>query len=539
MALSALASLVTLPYLADLCGFGLAPAASVVGSGLVTTAVAIAFGRDARWTRLDLGLWTLIVTAIFVALLSLSWPSLLPLGGGPDLTHHLALVDYLEREGHLVEGPEAGGQLGEMADYTPGLHVMAVVVGRVIGRDGFHALYPVVALSVALKVGFVFLILMRLLRGVPQQAPLAVGGVLMIVATSAYSLTSFTHDSFLAQVVAEFFAVAAWWAIVWWDRQPTRGAMALFASATIGVFLTWPVWLGPLVLTLCALALIRRDISQRRQIEHLSIALAPVFMIALIHMAGRIGAMGIVGTSGAVLQPTPEVLGLAVPVLAVLGVLFAVSDWRYRSLAIFAAALALQAIALWVVATLRGAATPYMAIKMTYLAIYPGAVAAIVAIATAWEGIARVILRRDGDDVRRMQRLAWVATAVLTVVVVRDVIRTPQPPPIVSEDLWAAGRWLRATTAPECVDYLVDNGYTAYWLHIAVMGNARAAARSIDEETYRSQAAFGRWLVREGPPYAITNLDVLPAEILREVDIVRQFGRVAVIKRRSHQAGCG
>ena len=60
------------------------------------------------------------------------------------------------------------------------------------------------------------------------------------------------EQSFLSQVVSELFAVAMWWAIVVWDERPSAGAMALFALFGVAAFLTWPIWIGPLVLTLAA-----------------------------------------------------------------------------------------------------------------------------------------------------------------------------------------------------------------------------------------------------------------------------------------------
>ena len=53
--------------------------------------------------------------------------------------------------------------------------------------------------------------------------------------------------------------------------------MALFALFGVAAFLTWPIWIGPLVLTL----VLRRDASRRelavrRRLPHLAIALLPI-----------------------------------------------------------------------------------------------------------------------------------------------------------------------------------------------------------------------------------------------------------------------
>jgi hypothetical protein len=163
-------------------------------------------------------------------------------GSGSDLTHHLILVDYIERHGQLPHDASAVEYLGEIAHYTPGLHLLAVIAGTIARTDGFHALYPVVACAVALKYAIFFLVLLRLLADSPIRLPLSAAGTIAVLTASTYTLGSFVEDSFLAQAVSELFAVAAWWALVWWDSNPSRLAMGLFAVAGIAIFLTGPSW---------------------------------------------------------------------------------------------------------------------------------------------------------------------------------------------------------------------------------------------------------------------------------------------------------
>ena len=70
----------------------------------------------------------------------------LPIGGG-DLTHHLLLVDYLERHWRLVHDPSVEAYLGEMVHYTPGVHLLIALAGRWFASDGLHMTHAVVALS--------------------------------------------------------------------------------------------------------------------------------------------------------------------------------------------------------------------------------------------------------------------------------------------------------------------------------------------------------------------------------------------------------
>jgi hypothetical protein len=115
----------------------------------------------------------------------------------------------------------------------------------------------------------------------------------------------------------------------------------------------------------------------------------------------------------------------------------------------------------------------------------------------------------------------------------------PRPTPTISEPLLQAGQWARAHVNPGCVDYLVADGYSAYWLHLAVLGNARSASRSIDNDTYEPRAAIIRWIEPGGLPYAIVeDFSALPKDIRDSVDVVARFGPAAVVQRRG-AAACG
>ena len=187
------------------------------------TGIVIAFALFRRATR-ETGALVACVTLLILLtgwLLWLGRPTLLPPGGGGDLTHHLQLVDYLERHWQLPDESQAGA-LGEMAHYTPGVHLMAALAGAWTGTDGLHAIYALLAFSVALKAVLVLLIALRLIPVGPARVPLALTAVVLLLLPQAYFLSSFLHDSFLAQAFAELFAVAMWWALVVWDEEPSR-----------------------------------------------------------------------------------------------------------------------------------------------------------------------------------------------------------------------------------------------------------------------------------------------------------------------------
>jgi hypothetical protein len=513
--LSVLVTGVVLPYVTDLLGLGIAPFVTMLAAAMVATAIVLRI-RHCRpgWADTTVFAATTLVTLAVCGWMA--WPALLPPGSGPDLTHHLLLVDYVERHGTLVHDPNAAAAIGEMAHYTPGLHLLAAIAGLVSRSSGFVAAYPVVAVSVALKFGVFTLCVLRLLADAPARFPLAILSVGFLFYASAYTLGSFINDSFLAQAVAELFALAMWWTLLVWEQRPSTWTMAVFGVCGVATFLTWPVWVGPPVAALAILIGLRRDLDWRRLAAHLMTAAAPIAAVAAVHSVGRTATVSLVGTSGAVSLPAMSVIGWWLPGLAAAGLIAATKAPPFRALVVFLVALGMQATALWLVARRSGASTPYMAIKMLYLAVYPLTAAATLAIA------------------RALTKPRWAALAAVAMLAIsgRHIAVMKKPVPIVARDLWSAGLWARAHAPAACVDYLVGNEYTAYWLHLAVLGNPRSAARSTNNDTYSTSASFARWLTDDiGAPYAVAKWSLLPADIRDRVKVLHRVGDAAVIAR--------
>ena len=394
------------------------------------------------------------------------------------------------------------GAMGEMAHYPPGAHLLAVLFGKWLGTDGTRAFFPLLTVCAALTAGYVFLIARRLLVSLPY----AIAAVALLFLPAQYFYGAFTHDSFLAQTAATFFVVAAWWALVAWDQDRSIFLAIVIAILLVAVFLTWPVLVGPLVIVLVALS--------RNRLAHMAIGLTPLLVIGALHMTGRWGWVSMVRTSGAVLAPSLASLGWLLPALALIGVLISARDRHVRVSLILLFVIALQALTLFVLASARGASTPYMAFKMVYLAIYPMALFGAVAMSRL-----------------RSNTIGWIAASVLVLVAVRPALTAPRPLPIVGLDLYDAGEWVRANVGQSCVDYLVNDAETAYWLHLAVLGNPRSSARMAEVDRYEPRAAVGPWLTAEGRGYAIADARTLPDEVRSRVAIEQQFGNVLVIKR--------
>jgi hypothetical protein len=216
------------------------------------------------------------------------------------------------------------------------------------------------------------------------------------------------------------------------------------------------------------------------------------------------------------------------------GVVAAATHRRGRTTTLLVAAIAVQAAVLYVVATMDGAARPYMALKMAFLAIYPLAVAASLTLAWAWTMLqVRLMPSRATSSDGFSRALPWTFVAILAIAIARPLVAAPRPKPVVSTPLYVAGAWARANVAPGCVDYLVNNVYTAYWLHLSVLGNARATPRSGDDDTYQPRQTLNRWILGGGVPHAIAeDFEGLPKDIRTSVDVVVRFGPAAVVKRR-------
>jgi hypothetical protein len=519
------AAAIVIAYAADRLGFTITPLPILALS--IATAAAI-WLRLRRGAPRDAGA---LATALSIAATTFAWlmwlarPDFLPTGTGSDLAHHLALLAYLERHWRLVHDAAAGAYLGEMIDYTPGAHLLVALAGAWLRRDALHVLHAIVALTVALKCVLVFLIARRLMPDEVPRVPFAIGAALLLWLPYTFFAGSFMAQSFFSQVVSELFAVAMWWTIVWWGEAPSVRAMALFALFGSAAFLTWPVWVGPLVLTLVISVWLRgRADKQVRPYSALTVALLPIAILAAIY-AGTRTAYGfdMIHAVGFVVRPLPATMTWTFLILAAGGLVNAALLRPARPAAIFAAAIGAQAIAL-IGPGLRGAAVPYLSLKMAYLAIYPMSVAAAVLLARIWRATLPPAVAA---------RYAWTPILAIALGVARSLALLPPATPVITQSVFLAGEWARTHVPPACVDYLVADGYTGYWLHLAVLGNPRAAGRALDDDTFEPSKALVRWILPGGLPYAIADrFDALPRDIREHVDVLARFGPAAVVQRR-------
>jgi len=344
---------------------------------------------------------------------------------------------------------------------------------------------------------------------------------------------SFMEQSYLAQVVSELFAVAIWWALVVWDQRPSVVAATLVAIAGVAAFLSWPVWIGPVMVVLGALALLHYELPVLTRLQHLAIAAVPIGVVAWIHGSRHTGGFRMAGTGGFAIWPTPALLGWWFIGLAAAGLLFCLATARARAVPLLAGAIAVQAAALYYTARSSGAEAPYLSLKMFYLAVYPLMVGAALMIASGMHAVSRTLRLPE----RRASVLAWVLAGAVAIAVARPLAAAPRPRPIVSQPALEAAEWARARMPPACIDYLVVDGYTAYWLHLAVFGQPRASGRAMDDDTFDAKKGIVRWILPNGLPLAVADdFDALPRDIRSNVDVLARFGPAAVVKRRGPSA---
>jgi hypothetical protein len=529
-------------YLLDRLGVRIAPVLVLLVAVACSAATMVWWRRallGARAPRGDLAPFAAVVLGVLAALFWLGSPELLPPGSGSDLTHHLQLIDFIDRYGRLPHTAADAALVGNMINYTPGSHVLASMAGAWVRSDGLHAVFPVVALLVAIKAGLLFLIVGRLV-GPRFRVPAAMGSVLLLFLPYDYFIGSFVRFSFLAQVMSETFAVAMWLALVLWDEHPSLRAAALFAIAGVGVFLTWPVWIGPPVLVLLALSAFGGDSSRLERLRGLGCALGPVAVVAALHAAGRAESVAIVQSGGSAFWPAAARFTWPFLVLTTAGGAVAVWHRPGRVTLLVLGAIAAQTVALLVVARVSGADSPYMALKMPHMAIYPMAALGGLALSSAFGVVAR--LAESFVPGRRLtpgwaNGAAWAAVAAGLVWTASNVAAMPRAVPAVSEDAYRAGRWAREHAQPDCVEYLVPEDSTSYWLHLAVLGNPSQPAPGAPAPVYTYRDAVIRWLTGTSHPVAIADLSVIPREIREDLDVLVRFGPIVVGRRRG-ATGC-
>jgi hypothetical protein len=248
---------------------------------------------------------------------------------------------------------------------------LAVLAGGVY-RDALHALHPVVALTARSRAVSSFSVARRLMPdGIPRVPFAIVAALLLWLPHNALRAGLVHEQSFVSQVAAGAVRDRDGGRSRVTGQPEATSAMALFALFGVAGFLTWP-----------DLDRTRADPDPRGGRKHAARASCPatpgpsggrassriaIVTAIYVHPPGWLPH----GERRAAIWPTPRTLGWPPSSWPPPGIVWAAFDRRARSAALVFAAIALQGAALVVTGRSIGATTPYLSLKMAYLAIYP------------------------------------------------------------------------------------------------------------------------------------------------------------------------
>jgi len=529
----AAAAVMAAGYLVDAVGLAMSPVFLALVAAAGGAGAFLVFGETADDRFSDRGTLVLFVAVVLIAFAYFLWlasPSLLPVTNGPDIVHHLLLIHLIQRTHHLVHDPALSPYLLEMMNYTPGSHIVAAAAADWLRVDALRVLLPVTAAFVAIKAGIVYLLGVRLLGPRPHAAVLALAAPVLLLVPSVYVLGSFFQFFFFAQVLSETFAMAMVLAIVNWTRAGRQRELWLAAVCAAGVFLSWPVWLGP-ALAAAGVAIAFAALPVRARVMAMTIVIAPMACFAVLHASTHAAGAAIIGSSGAVTRPSLANIGVGFAALGAIGLVLGVRLAAARPVAVLFAAVLLQGLALGALDWRAGSTSFYMPLKMVYLAVLPCAVLGALALAAASATVA--------SRVPRASRAAALLPFVLAVLLARGRFPVKRQHGAISEPSLAAGTWARGAIPPGCVDYFSRHWLTGYWLHLDVLGNPRLSDR-MRAETFELNDTVGKWIEGRGLPYAIVeDLAAVPRDARTDMITLRAFGPAAVVRNARPGAAPG
>ena len=529
--LAACADLMAAGYLLDLVGLSMSPFVLAIVFAIALVVSVLIFSRGSSGSTNAVHVAAFIGVTVLSAgyLLWLASPSLLPVTIGPDAVHHLQLIHLIQRTHRLAHDAALTPYLLEMMNYTPGSHILAATVADWLRIDALRVVQPITAVLTGLKMGMVYLIAARVSGESRVAAVASLAAPILAFAPAVYTIGSSFHFFYYAQVVSEAFAIGMLLAAICWWQTGRRVYLLAFAACGFGVFLSWPVWLGPGVAVLIVLLWFAR-IDWRTRAVSAAIALAPIALVAGVHSWIHAEGGRILTTAGAVTAPSVDAFGPGFIVLAIAGV--AMVAVRMRSglpVVAFLAVVLAQSLALALLAMRAGSPSLYLPFKMMYLVVFPAAVLGALALIALSESFAARM-----PKMRAMSAAAPLIVAAL--IAVPRVPREPQKSPV-NEASYAVGLWARENVPPACVDYFSTHWLTGYWLHLDVFGNPRDSDR-MRAESFEFRDSVGKWLQGRGLPYGfVEDLAHIPRELRPEMIPVHTVGNAALV-RNARAADC-
>jgi len=511
----------------------------LIGVLAAVTAV-VAAGARAPWREASAGALELAGFVVAgVGMLAywacLSWPDWLPVAFPFDLSHHLTIIEYIQRAQHLPHDHALQPYLE--VDYAPGAHIVAALLAGALGTSGLFVVQPLVALFVALKSGLLYVIVLRLQDGCRAPA-IALVAVAFQAVAYGYFIQSFTVYGYLPQIIAEYFALAMLLALLLWRDWPTGRWLWAFAGFGCAAYVTWPLWVALPMAALAVLIWTARGMSARERLTGSMVAFAPIVVAAALFTLARLGfAARVVTISGGTIKPYPENFGVALLVLFVMGVAVGLRSRTLWPLNLFAAAAVAQTVALTVFNIYIGERTNYLGFKMFYLLAHLMLLYAAFAVYD-FERVLCTALSPGGQ--RGVAWLVWFLPVGGLLLAWQNP--PPLPPRRPYAALYAAGVWARDHLPAGCVDYLVNDNTEYYWLHTTVLGNSRETPRVIAmlRDSHLGETAAAYWQDSDRLPYAIVpDRNVLPAVVGAGMAVLYEAPPVVVIRHTASKPCAG
>jgi len=537
------AAIIITAYCLDVLGWPINPALMV---GVLLIEIVTVLGimlRHKRWPRVVIngpGLaGFLFVTVGLLAYLSwLAGPAWLPPTQSSDLVHHLSLIDFIQQRQMLPHDPALPKYLGEMGMYPAGSHILAAVITGWFGTIGLSVIFPVLAGTIVVKVGLLYNTALHL-TPTRRHPALVIAGVSLLLFAWNYFFIPITWHFYYGQVVAEMFTIAMLWATVRFDARPSSDWLWFSSLCGAALALTWTVWLPIPLLTLLIVIARQSGVSIRTKLEWVSLSVLPLIGGGWLYITGYLGNnLAIFVHEGAAVLPSIESYSPWLLTFAAIGLIGSWRNRRARSIRFMLSIAFLQAVVLFCTSLVYLTGF-YWVWKVMHILIYPMALFAALAFDGLWNLPARRWPMARGQRWARLAMILPVAVIGCAAIVVLPPVR---PPSAVSDAAYEAGQWAKANLSnTDCVDYIADHWVTAYWLHIAVLGNPRLSPHTdaIVADWNYTQSWATRWRDADGLPFAIVaDLTTVPDAIRAHFNVLYTSGQAAVVQRIG-QPVCG
>lgn len=536
------AAMMLIGYALDVAGWPIAPRAVGTLSALAVGGTVLVLARSGVLRPLhrgvlDEGALLLTLAGFFAFAMALAAPSFLPRTHSGDTVNHLLLIDFIRLHRVLPHDPALRYYLGDMVAYPPGGHLLAALVAAWLGTTGVRVLHAVMAYSVAAKAALVYSVTVRLLPGVRTAPVFGLCASLFLLFPFEYVIGPLLRWGFYAQALAETFALATLWALVLFDQTGRKRVLTLFAVFGVGTLLTWVGWLLVPLAAFTVWLVLRRGLSPRAKLAAWVVAVPAVALLGVLDTLTRRADSSMLTAEGSVLAPSVEAFGLPLLVFGGLGALVAARQQRALPVLCFLGMLLGQATMLWALQTRLGVSTYYATFKTLYLAVYPLAILAGVALATLWTRLERTLGRLQEP------RWAWLSLAVPVVLIGAVLWTKPRIdwPSAITQPLYESGVWARDHLPNGCVDVLLSkwpaHWVTVDWLQMSVFGNPALSERSrlAEQKFKRRRVSRDLWDDPDRLPYAIVgSWQELPRRVKDRYTILytSSDGTSAVVQRK-------